>query len=717
MSSQVRPAISIILAAHHEGRIAHHTLRSVARALQMLDAHDISHELIITLDSPDPATVAYFEAQSVVPARILQAAFGDLAQTRNYSVQKARGTYIATLDSDDLISGNWLYAAYSMLQERSDRTVAHTQYSVNFGTKEIVWEKFDSRSKTEDALIMTQANRWDSAIAAHRDVFEEFPYQSNSRGFGSEDWHFNSQTLAADIPHVVVSETVLFVRRKDVSEMTIQAGSWRTVHYSDLLDTDFVKSIDIRPYQTGPSAARTGQARQLLRRSAVSAYRQARRLSMLDSALQRARNRYVASRADPATGRFPEWLIAEWRAMHVIEKQLFPSRTLLHTIELYHSEMYELGVLYHRLVSHLTRNPDYIIFAPYIVRGGADLVILNYVHALRRIHPDWQIAVVTTEDHDSPWADRLPQGIDLVPFGRLAGNLTEQLKLQILARFVVQTKARRLHIIQSGLAFTFAEHYRTLLSDNGYTVYANAFCDEIDPEGRHVGHIYSGLPNAYDTLSRIFTDNDSVAHQLVAEYAADPGRFVTHYQPANQPIRDWHPPKTTDGVFRLLWAGRIAQQKRPDILRAIGRQLDPGRYHIDVYGTLQDGYTADYFADTPAITYHGAYNGPESLPLQDYHALLYTSDSDGLPNVLLEMASFGLPIVASDIGGIGELIRTGETGMLVAPYDKVAAYVRALEALQQDPAMGRKLSRAMADLLRERHSPDAFDARLRTDIS
>jgi len=42
-------------------------------------------------------------------------------------------------------------------------------------------------------------------------------------------------------------------------------------------------------------------------------------------------------------------------------------------------------------------------------------------------------------------------------------------------------------------------------------------------------------------------------------------------------------------------------------------------------------------------------------------------DTDGLPNVLLEAGALGVPIVASEIAGIPELIRTGETGTLVPP--------------------------------------------------
>jgi glycosyltransferase involved in cell wall biosynthesis len=45
---------------------------------------------------------------------------------------------------------------------------------------------------------------------------------------------------------------------------------------------------------------------------------------------------------------------------------------------------------------------------------------------------------------------------------------------------------------------------------------------------------------------------------------------------------------------------------------------------------------------------------------------------EGLPNVLLESMSMGVPVVASSIGGISEIVIDGETGFLVAPGDKNA---------------------------------------------
>lgn len=717
----MKPTLSIIVAAHREGLIAHKTMLSLQRAAEMIRAAGVKYEVIITVDNGDQVTHEYFNRyENDKNITVHKVSFGELAASRNYGVSIAKGDYIATLDADDLVSVNWFVDSINLLKTLTTDSVLHTQYSINFGTQDVIWEKFNSKSKEEDAVIMTWANRWDSAVIAPRSVFEKFPYQPNNGGYGSEDWHFNSETLADNIPHIVTPETILFVRRKDVSMMTVQAADRRTVRFTNLLDFDSLRKIDTSHYTDVAHTSKSPTAPLLMEKAKVftkNSLRYVHRKAKNVPVYRRGTQKLIAtvkSAQQPEAMRFPTWLMDEWRAVHQIDKSIFPDEHLVQNIPLYHSEMYELGVTFVNLAKHLTKKPDYIIFIPHLTKAGAELVALHYIRAIKKAHPTWNLAIVATELGDNSWREQLPNDVDFVPYGEMTHHLPEQLRLQLLARFIVQSQATHLHISQSPLMFRFAELYKTLLVP--YIVYAFAFCEDTDNQGRIAGHVHSGLPYAYDTIDTIFTDCAAIAQSLQTEYGYDDSKFITHYQPVTTKIQPARIRPEGSRTLRVLWASRIAKQKRPDILVEIAKRLDGSAISIDVYGSFQDGFSQDLFKGLNAIAYKGTFNGIDSIPTHQYDAFVYTSENDGIPNIILETSAKGLPVIAPDVGGISEFI-TDKTGILIDTPDDVDAYIQALQLLSLDERLRKSLVSAAQKKLATQHALKRFEELVSQDVT
>jgi glycosyltransferase involved in cell wall biosynthesis len=79
----------------------------------------------------------------------------------------------------------------------------------------------------------------------------------------------------------------------------------------------------------------------------------------------------------------------------------------------------------------------------------------------------------------------------------------------------------------------------------------------------------------------------------------------------------------------------------------------------------------------------GEYSTIEDIPTEDYGAFLFTAQWGGLPSVIIDVASMGVPIVTSDVGGIGELIDV-DTGWLISDYLNAQSYVDSLELIRSD---------------------------------
>jgi glycosyltransferase involved in cell wall biosynthesis len=79
---------------------------------------------------------------------------------------------------------------------------------------------------------------------------------------------------------------------------------------------------------------------------------------------------------------------------------------------------------------------------------------------------------------------------------------------------------------------------------------------------------------------------------------------------------------------------------------------------------------------------------PELLPAFD--VMVLPSHHEGLPRTIVEAMATGIPVVASGVGGIPEVVVDGTTGLLVPPGDP-AALASAVERVLDDPALGLQL--------------------------
>ncbi len=170
----------------------------------------------------------------------------------------------------------------------------------------------------------------------------------------------------------------------------------------------------------------------------------------------------------------------------------------------------------------------------------------------------------------------------------------------------------------------------------------------------------------------------------------------------DRPARDGS--ATSDPVV-VLSVGRLVEKKGTDVLLDALALLPAGLHWRLVHvggGPLRDALARQAEASglSDRITWRGAMTQDE-LIIEYRSADLFAlasriaqdGDRDGLPNVLMEAQSQGLPCVATRVSAIHELIDDGISGLLVPP-ESPGALAEAIAALAADPARRRLLGGA-----------------------
>ena len=87
------------------------------------------------------------------------------------------------------------------------------------------------------------------------------------------------------------------------------------------------------------------------------------------------------------------------------------------------------------------------------------------------------------------------------------------------------------------------------------------------------------------------------------------------------------------------------------------------------------------------------------------HILVHPSRSEGMSNTILEGMAEGLPVVACDVGGNGEIIEHEVTGLLV-PADDPPALAAQIRCLLNDVSLRERLGTAALEVVRTRFNAE-----------
>lgn len=261
------------------------------------------------------------------------------------------------------------------------------------------------------------------------------------------------------------------------------------------------------------------------------------------------------------------------------------------------------------------------------------------------------------------------------------------------------------------------------LREHGGQVHLHAHFANVPAADAYVAHLIAGVPFSFTahakdlyTTPRRFLAERAAAATFVATCTAANGRYLTDHVGV-RPDHLWVCPHGVD-VARF---STIARAPAPGSILSIGRLVPKKGFEvlIDACRLLADRgvpFSCRIIGDGPqrdalqeriraldlgsVVRLDAGRPQPgvlRALGEAEVFALAPVvqpdGDRDGIPNVILEAMSAGLPVVSTDVSGIPEVIDDGETGILVGSDDPVAL-AHALQRVLADPDLRRSLGAA-----------------------
>jgi glycosyltransferase involved in cell wall biosynthesis len=200
---------------------------------------------------------------------------------------------------------------------------------------------------------------------------------------------------------------------------------------------------------------------------------------------------------------------------------------------------------------------------------------------------------------------------------------------------------------------------------------------------------------------------------------------IRHPAPAPNEISDVVPVEAS-GQKRVLFVGRLEFNKNPEVIvraaKSVCGRLGEAEFIFAGGSRLREGVQyrewltelAGEYGVSTRIHFAGHQERQEVEDLQRSATIIVVpSRWENFPSVVMEAMIAARPIVASRVGGIPEMIRDGETGLLVDPEDR-EGWAQALIALLTDPERACRMGQQAQEDALDRFHPAKIAAQRET---
>ncbi len=232
-------------------------------------------------------------------------------------------------------------------------------------------------------------------------------------------------------------------------------------------------------------------------------------------------------------------------------------------------------------------------------------------------------------------------------------------------------------------------------------------CKDDSLMGSSLLAIESGLHRLTDAYGKVdvFISPSTFLADVVSRFGITPERIrvVNHFVD----LQDV--PRASEPGQGFLFAGRLANEKGVDTLIEAMSLLPEGA-HLDVAGDGPLREPLERLAAERApgrITFHGRLDLPQlqRLLVGAIASVVPSRWYENQPMTILESFAAAVPVVATNLGGMPELVRDEVEGLLI-PHDDPTALAGALKRLSDDPGWAHRMGVGALSRLSSEFGPD-----------
>lgn len=355
---------------------------------------------------------------------------------------------------------------------------------------------------------------------------------------------------------------------------------------------------------------------------------------------------------------------------------------------------------------------DTIIFSlPCLSYGGAELYIRNIAQCVNQINSKINIVFFITDNIGNINLSVLDNHPYIQLFAvRNYTKFSNLLSPSYFIRFVELSNPLILHNTLSETVGRLIRFNHEEIRQSVKKIYASWFMYEVDKYGNTIDRTSNYILECLPYIDLVITDNKKFIQEtgvLLSEHldTMQFNKMVTVYNACKIDVNRLPSLDVfscaLEKVDNFLWIGRLDHQKNIGTLYDIAEMMPLANFYV--YGSSIIGN--EFISNKPNNVYLCGVELDlyKIIQTRRYKAFIMTSLYEGLPNILVEMGCFSIPIIAPDVGGVSELIND-DTGFLLSSKPSMEEYINCIKSINSNGENLERKSANLFELIKSRHS-------------